>query len=629
MMNELPKNLPEDIGREKNIISMSETAGSRGDVQSKIGIGLDAQFEGNSRRRRPRANGLIKGLLIYFSAALLIIGIFTVVSWRLAEIREDARAEVFIEELLATTDMDGWKQQLRLNLPKTYPAYEDSSKLAYDVLSPVLELGKITYLRLTAPSAEGYPVYELFSDGIAFAALVLRDDSVGLFSGGAWAVERIEFDISFFDTVDFPEYRITVPEGAILYVNGVEIDAALKEGYSVSYPALSPAEKGNDVAPCDIYIFNDIYFLPELSAAMGGESLTLCEVSDKEYYFTYPESATHLINITLPVGVDAYAGGVLLTEEWATRTEIDGELGSLDDGGTGTLPRLSVWTVDKLFGDVEVEARIGGKEVALLSSENGNYKFDTPDECKYTVTVILPAGAELFANGKSVPASQKVEGGAAAEDIAYGFTALGRYEVSELGVVEGALPSFDKYVLEGYLAQPKLTAKLAGAELECAGIEVRGYDMRCEFDFGAGDSFAEERIAAAQKFAQVYIAYICGGGAWNDTDNEKAFKANYNALKALMIEGTAGYVGVMESYREVNLMPKYDSFTMDGIDVTDLIAYTSNSLSCKVNFTVTRNRTVDGAAVTDTLSGSVSVLQVLYNGEWRVWSFVYETDTKE
>ena len=51
----LPKNNPEEIGKVKNIISMSETSGKRGDVNSKIGIGLDlslpARKEEDTRRR--------------------------------------------------------------------------------------------------------------------------------------------------------------------------------------------------------------------------------------------------------------------------------------------------------------------------------------------------------------------------------------------------------------------------------------------------------------------------------------------------------------------------------------------------------------------------------------------------
>jgi hypothetical protein len=617
----LPKNNPEEIGKVKNIISMSETSGKRGDVNSKIGIGLDAQFAGKERRRHPKAHALLKGLLAYFSAAVLIIGILTVVAWRLCEIREAGRADLFVENYIAEKDMEGWRQQLRLNLPNTYPNYEDASKLAYDVLSPVFELGDITYLRRITPTADGNTAYELFSDGEHFAALVIADNSVGLFSAGEWQAVRLEFDINYFDSVEFPEYRIILPAGASLKVNGADIDASMKEKCSAVYPALSIAENGHDVAPCDVYVFNDIYFLPELSATLEGTSLVCEQMGEGEYFFYYPESAMHSITVTVPVGVDAYVSGIKLTEEWANRTETDGELGALDDGGTGTLPRLSIWTVDKLFGEVEVEAKIGDKDVALLSNQNGIYKFDTPSECKYILTVILPAGAELFVNGKAIAKDQKTA--ATAEDIAYGFTALGRYEVSELGVIEGAVPNFDKYVLTGYLAEPNVTAKMGGIELPLAGKSVSGYEIRCDFDYTTGDVFDAERIAAAEKFAESYIAYICGGGAWNDPSNEKAFNDNYNALKAQMIEGTAGYVGVMESYRDVNLMPKYDSFIISDKKVVDFVGYTKNSLSCRVEFSVTRMRTVDGAEQIDTLTGSISVLQVLYKGEWRVWSFVY------
>ena len=622
--HELPKNLPEDIGRDKNIVSMSESSGEIGDVSSKIGIGLDAHFEGGERRRHPKSHGLLKGLLAYFSAAFLVIGILIVVSWRFAEIREGSRAELFVDNFIAESDLSSWQQQLRLNLPNTYPEYEDASKLAYDVLSPALELGEITYLRRIAPSAEGYPVFELFSDGEHFASLVIKDTSIGLFSMGQWEIERIEFDIRYFDNVDFPEYRVILPADAELTLNGIPIDPARKEKYSVVYPALSIAERGHDVAPCDLYIFKDIYFRPELGAALNGVSLELAESEGNEFFFYYPEDATHVVNVIVPVGVDAYVSGILLTEEWARRSEIDGELGDLDDGGTGTLPRLSVWTVENIFGEVEVEAKIGEKTVDLLSNDNGTYKFATPDECKYTLTVILPVGAELFVNGKAIAADKKEAGGASAEDLAYGFTAIGKYEVSELGVIEGAVPSFDKYILTGYLAEPNITAKLGDTELPLAGKSLDGYNLRAEFDFSTGDTFDADRIAAAEKFAEAYIAYICGGGAWNDPANEKAFNENYNALKSQMIEGTAGYVGVMESYREVNLMPRYDSYKIDSKESTNLVAYTEKSLSCRVDFSVTRTRTLDGAEQTDTLTGSISVLQVLYKGEWRVWSFVYE-----
>jgi hypothetical protein len=392
----LPKNNPEEIGKVKNIISMSETSGKRGDVNSKIGIGLDAQFAGKERRRHPKAHALLKGLLAYFSAAVLIIGILTVVAWRLCEIREAGRADLFVENYIAEKDMEGWRQQLRLNLPNTYPNYEDASKLAYDVLSPVFELGDITYLRRITPTADGNTAYELFSDGEHFAALVIADNSVGLFSAGEWQAVRLEFDINYFDSVEFPEYRIILPAGASLKVNGADIDASMKEKRGSAYPALSIAENGHDVAPCDVYVFNDIYFLPELSATLEGTSLVCEQMGDGEYFFYYPESAMHSITVTVPVGVDAYVSGIKLTEEWANRTETDGELGALDDGGTGTLPRLSIWTVDKLFEKLGQPCFLNLPRPSPRHQGTGITNSDKPASaphfrpiCKYSTILLL------------------------------------------------------------------------------------------------------------------------------------------------------------------------------------------------------------------------------------------------
>ena len=621
-MAEFPKNRPQDIGSKENINSMSETGGSRRETTDRIGVGIDASFA-RGRRRHPRSDGLLKALTVYFCLGFLLVSSLIVAFWHFIEINEACTAEAFVEKYISEKDIEAWRQQLRLNLPNTYPDYEDASRLAYDVLSPALELGEITYLRRISPSFDGYPVWELFSDGVHFASLVIHDKSVGFFTPGEWETMRIEFDFAYFDNVEFPEYRVIVPAGAVLKVNGTEISPDMKADLTVAYPAISLFESGSAVAPCDIYVFDDIYFLPAVSATLEGEVLGFKQNGEHEFFFYYPEIATHSISVTLPVGVDAYVSGIKLTEELASREEIDGELGQLDDGGTGTLPRLSVWTVDNLFGEVEVEAKIDDNPVALISSDGGNYKFDTPAECKYTVTVLVPAGAELFVNGRAIAQSERVPGGATAEDIAYGFTAIGRYEVSELGVIEGAVPAFDKYILTGYLAEPNVTAKLNGEKLPLAGKSASGYEVRCDFDYSVGNVFNGDRIAAAEKFADSYLSYICGGGAWNNPANEKAFNDNYNAIKAQMIEGTAGYVGVMESYRDVNLMPKYDSFIIGDKRIVAPVAYTEKSLSCRVEFIVTRTRTVDGAEQIDTLTGSISVLQVLYKGEWRVWSFVY------
>lgn len=587
-------------------------------TQSKVSAGLDGGISTKDRRRKPKKQRFLRGMLIYVAIFLLVIGAFVAVAWRYAEMWETHRAEYFMDGLVLSSDRADWQQMLRRHLPDTYPEYEDGSALAYDILSPALSVGKVSYIKLPFTTS---PTYTLFSDGVPFATMTLRDVSGGAFGLSDWEIDSMVFYREYFTTVDFPTLNVTVPEGAVLCVNGVEIRD--RETEAVAYPAISVFEAGTEgLAKCTKYTFDDIYFSPRLSATLDGVELQL--VSDGgDYYFLYPKSATHTLKLTAPVGIDVYVGGVRLDESVASREEIDGELGELDDGGTGTLPRLSVWTIDGLFGDVEVYGEVSGKAVAIKSASDGEYVFETPEDCKYTVTVILPSGAELYINGTLISPDRKVTGGASAEELALGFTALGKYEVSELGVVDGAVPQFDKYVINGYLALPNIEAKMNGESIEMAGMSVNAYSVRCDFDFAVGDKFDEARAAQAADFTRKYLEYICDGGAWLDPANKENFEANYAALKAAMVEGTSGYVGVMESYRDVNKMPKYDSFTLDSSESDKYVIYSDKSQSCRVSFKLTRTRTEGGVTVSDTLEGSMMVLLVFYENEWRVWSFIY------
>ena len=96
-----------------------------------------------------------------------------------------------------------------------------------------------------------------------------------------------------------------------------------------------------------------------------------------------------------------------------------------------------------------------------------------------------------------------------------------------------------------------------------------------------------------------------------------------------MIEGTAGYVGVMESYRDVFMMKHWDSYTAGEFSFGDYIRYTDSCVSCRVGtdlVTVRETAGASGEPATETERSTVvmNILQVLYRGEWRVWGFTFE-----
>lgn len=605
------------------------------------------------RRRKPKRHRFLTAMLIYAAAAILIIGTLTCVGWKYIGLRTDDSAETFINDLVLNTDNDGWRQLLRQYFDETYTGCDDGEKLAEEVIAPDFSVGKVTFLRYILPegqnvtatlpdtgiktdqtinadfSGEGKTIgkedvsYILFSDGTPFALLKLSDEGKKALGLGEWKIGWISFFADYYLDGDFPVTTVTLPENAQLYINGKK-NGSNPSVTGVGYPDITPAEANSSPA-CVTYHFRDLYFTPELTAELEGEQLEL--VSDdgsRNYYFRFPEKAVHSLSVTVPESVTARVGGEVLTEEWAERTTVEGELGDLDDGGTGTRPILNVWTVKGLFGDPEVTADVYGKPLKLLSSEGGNYVFETPAECKYTVTVIVPHGASVTVNGKTATASDLDPAGVSADELGHGSTALGKYQVSELAALPDIIPSFDKYVLTGYLAMPNVTAAMGEKTLVPCGTTANEYDLLWEYDYDASGEFDEERKADAVSFVGEYIKYLCDGGAWDDPENQETFDANYKALKDRMIPGTTGYVGVMESYRTVNKMPHYERFTADKKETGEYVVYSEGCVSCRVSYSVTRERTADGQSVTDVLEGSIKVLQVKYKDEWRVWGFIAE-----
>lgn len=604
-----------------------------------------------AKLRSPKSNRFVKGLITFAIIGTVLIALLLAVVWRYTEISVNGLPETRVQTLVRNTNADGWRQLLRKHLPEAYADYENSSELAYKVLSPALNVGKVTYLPVDAE--EGAKAYALFSDGDHFADVVYSktDGFAPLF--GEWEQKSLTFDLSFIKSVEFPLTSIIIPSGATYSVNGKENPAPANTLEGTVYPGRSPAEE-NPLENCVTLEFNDIYFVPELSAKLGGVELILHSDDEKRsYWFEYPETAYHTLSVTVPAGADAFVGGRELDESWAERVSAEGELGELDDGGTGTLPALSVWTVKGLFDETSVSASINGNPLTLKSSENHSYVFNIPAECKYTVTVICPADCVLTVNGRIAGTDDKLPGGATSEELGNGKTVLGRYSVSELSAVEGAMPFFDKYVLTGYLAMPVISVKLNDTELKAAAYYRKGYDARWEFDLPVGGSEAcsDAVLSGAIDFFDAYVKYLCDGGIYTkgakglvyNAENAELFDKNYNSILEMMVKGSSGYKSVMETYRDVSLMKHYGAFEISDLQVSDCIVYTDRCVSCVVSGKVLRGDApvipeaedeeeapvYNGPAVvgeTDSIGVTLCILEVQSGGVWRTWGFICTTE---
>ena len=576
----------------------------------------------NSRRRSPRRRRFTRFAILFSIISFILIIAMAVVGWALAGIWSSSSADAFVTDLVETTDAAGWRQLLRIWLPESYPEYEDSRRLAGDVLSPAFNPGSVSWLKKT----DGSGVYMLFSDGEYFADLTVENDrEKGRHIG------KIEFRMPYFDGkngISFPERKIIAPRGATLTVNSAVYSEGADEK-AVLYPYFSPVEPSVSES-CVEYTFRDVYFEPVLSATLDGVPLAAVWSDDRlTVCFRYPDSYLKTVKITVPAGADAFAGGRLLTEEWAAREFVSGELGPLDDNGTGTLPQLAVWTFGGLFGIPEVRASISGEEVKLVSSSDGNFVFEIPPSCQYTVRVTAPAGADVTVNGVKVTAADAADPSEAGPGVLSG-TFIGRFGGGRIPAVsDGGTQLFLTYVRKGYLAPPVVEASYGGVVLTPDLDSLSGYVMTVEYDIPPSDGTPEAApFECASHFFKTYLKYVCDGGTSNG--RESAFESNYDELLSSMVEGSAGYTGVMESYRTVYKLPNRPGAVIAEPVCAGMVIYNSGCVVLTLESSVlTDPPPAEGeepgapqtSDASDPVPAGMTVLVIKTGETWQVYGF--------
>lgn len=589
-------------------------------------IDMQELARSHARRRHPRRHVFLKFIIVYAVIMSVIMAVLLCIGWKYASLRDDSLPERTIEALISDSTAADWRQFLITELPKTYPAYEDGERLAREVLADRFSVGEVTYIKYTAKDRTDAPTFLLISDGKPMAEVTLKNDSERLFGLGEWSIDSVEFRLSYFEAagVEFRTLTVSAFEGSALTVNGAAIDRGIAE-VGGRYPALSLCEDAFAAdLPCDVYTLSGIYFEPAVTATLNGTPLETQISADDEnsFYFAPADGMTHTVSATVPLGVTVRFNGVAASSTFAVRSYTDGMLGEKDKGGDGTPQLLEVWTASGLFFDTEVTAEYDGTELTLLSSDNGQYIFNTPDECRYTLTVLLPRGAEVTVNGAVLGASEKAESGAALDDLADGGTLPGLYDTASFALYS-VLPIYDKYTVSGFLAHPTVSATLDGVPLTAAGDRTSGYSIVVEFDYPDdspdASTFAEKEYAlsAARGFAEQYLAYSlrgCGMGS----DYER-FDSDYAAMLATLTRGTPAFLRLMASYPAIYRADAYKSVELSALSPSGMTAYSDTCVGVTLEYTAALSN--DGAEPMSR-SGKLQVLLIKLDGAWKVLSFI-------
>lgn len=276
----------------------------------------------HSRRRHPKRHVFLKGMIIYSVLMLVVIAALICVGWKYASLRDDALPERAIEKMISRGDATYWEQLLLNELPKTYPAYEDGERLAREVLADRFSVGEVTYIKFTSRNTKDSPVFLLISDGKPMAEVTLRSPRDRLFGLGEWEIDSVSFRQSYFESegVVFRKYTILVFEGAVLSINGTVIDRQAAQSGG-AYPLLSKCEEARTAdLPCDVYTLDGIYFDPQITATLNGETLELASAPDGSVTFAPSAGMVRTVSATVPTGVTVRFNGIKATDDWAELT---------------------------------------------------------------------------------------------------------------------------------------------------------------------------------------------------------------------------------------------------------------------------------------------------------------------
>lgn len=593
----------------------------------------------HSRRRHPKRHVFLKGMIIYSVLMLVVIAALICVGWKYASLRDDALPERAIEKMISRGDATYWKQLLLNELPKTYPAYEDGERLAREVLADRFSVGEVTYIKFTSRNTKDSPVFLLISDGKPMAEVTLRSPRDRLFGLGEWEIDSVSFRQSYFESegVNFRKYTISVFEGAVLSINGTVIDRSTAQSGG-AYPLLSKCEEARTAdLPCDVYTLDGIYFDPQITATLNGETLELASAPDGSVTFAPSAGMVRTVSATVPTGVTVRFNGIKAADDWAELTHAEGASGELDMGGTGASQVLDVWTVEGLFFEPEVSAEYAGTTLSVLSHDGGKYVFNTPDECRFTLTVLAPRGAEVTVNGKKLTASPVA---ATLDDLRDSGTLPGIYGTDGFAPYS-VTPAFDKYTVTGFLVHPVITASLGGSELPVAADRTEGYFITCSFDIpdtavpdgGMTDPALAAAYEAASAFAEKYFLYISRGGDMGK--NFAAFDAAYGEMLASLTRGTPAYQKLMEGYAAAYRAPSYTKAEFERFAATGYTTYADVCVSISAEYslalsnpspeTTGEETSAEAAAPAEpdvtVISGTLRILLVRSGDTWSVMGF--------
>lgn len=208
---------------------------------------------------------------------------------------------------------------------------------------------------------EAHPIYSLISRGHELCRLELESVPTGRYSFKQWELCRA---VAVFDSIE--QYRISVPRGSIVTLDGEVLDESLAESCECPHDT-AVFDSG---APSFVtYTTEPFDTAPSICAVYNGEQLVL-EANGSIFTSELPSQLLYSAALRVPHGAVVTVRGFGIAESAQATTE-DAFKASVIDGVR--VPQYDVYTLDGLCAPLEnVVVSLDGRELEYSSVLDGH-----------------------------------------------------------------------------------------------------------------------------------------------------------------------------------------------------------------------------------------------------------------
>ena len=356
------------------------------------------------RQRRAKERRIRRGqrrwrvfIAVYSILFLLAGAAGCVMLYRYAAAYEASIPEHVMDKFMESTSEEAWYGYIRNGAQMPDSTFEDAQALFDAYYNTAIRGTEFSYWKYMEEYTAETPVYRVRGGGmdLCLVRLVPRGQNAAGFGRQLWQVGSVESVLKL-DNLESVTVEIDAPEGAPVYINGVQVGEEYLTGERILVPGITALERRFAEPPTFVrYRVENMYGQIAVTDADGR---ALAPERDQErgvVRYTARESAMYSFVVQAPGNVTVSVCGTVLTEEDAIRCDagiLSGLRAYTGDRGYNTL----VWSFDGLFTYPEITAVAADGTVLTPMVDSKGELYFFPPENRTLASRMKPRVEEFF-----------------------------------------------------------------------------------------------------------------------------------------------------------------------------------------------------------------------------------------